>query len=599
MAKGETGAGAHGFAPPRVSRQIRADGATLYTSQAGLPAHRARLIGHLFAWAERAPDRVFLQQRQGTAWRSLTYAATARRVREIGGTLLALGLDTERPLAVLSQNSIEHALVGFAAQAVGIPFSPVSVPYSLADRTFGKLRHILAKLTPGIIFVDAAAPFADALALPEAADAAVYALNVNGVDRARPFDELISTRHVDRADAAIATADPDAPSKILFTSGSTGMPKGVIATQRMMAVSQEQMSEAWTFLREEPPVLLDWLPWNHVFGGSHNLGMTLRHGGTFCIDEGRPVPGAFDTTLANLRDVSPTLSFNVPKGYELLIPRLEEDPALAATFFDRLRIMFYAGAALASPLWTRLEALARKHAPHRAIHMVSSWGLTETAPSITFVHIPYAPVGCVGTPLPGVEVLLRPDGDKLEGRVRGPNVTPGYWRDPDATRNAFDAEGFFLTGDAMRWIDIDRPELGLCFDGRLAEDFKLSSGTRVNVGEVRIRALAALVDWARDLVIVGENRQEIGAMIVPHEHRRAAIEATEGRTALSAIFEVLNEGTLSSRAIRRAIVLETPPSLALGEITDKGSLNVRAILRSRASDYAALFDDSDLRIIRV
>lgn len=588
----------HVFSEPRVLVESDPDGGWLVRSGAPLPAYVPLLTRHVFAWAERAPDRPFLRQRGADgAWRGVTYAEAAESLRRIGAALLALGLGPERPVAVLSGNTVEHALVGLAAQAVGVPYAAVSPAYSLADPEMGKLRHVLAKLTPGLIHVDRAAPFAAALALEEARGAAVVATDPAGVERARPFADLLAAPAGAATEAAMGGVDPDAPAKILFTSGSTGMPKGVVATHRMMAAAQEQVAEAWPFLRHEPPVLLDWLPWNHVFGSSKNLNMIVRHGGTMWIDDGRPVPGGFERTIENLREVSPTISFNVPKGYELLIPRLEEDASLARAFFARLRVMFYAGAALAPPLWRRLEALAAAHGPKDGVHMVSSWGLTETAPSISMVHAARAAVGCVGTPLPAVEIRLLPDGDKLEARVRGPNVTPGYWRDPEATAAAFDERGFFRTGDALRWVDPADPAAGFIFDGRLTEDFKLSTGTRVNAGAIKIRALSALAPWVRDLLVVGENREEIGLLLVPHHHRLAELDTPALAEGVAAALRPLNEGAPSSRRIARALFLREPPSLAAGEITDKGSLNLRAILRHRPEAMERLFAD-DPEVIR-
>lgn len=589
----------HVFSEPRVVVEDDPAGGWLVRSASPLPPHPPLVTRHLFAWAGRAPARLFLRQRgEDGAWRGITYAEAEEAMRRIGAALLRMGLGPDRPVAVLSGNTVEHALLGLAAQSVGIPYAAVSPAYSLADPEMGKLRHVLAKLTPGLIHVDDARPYAGALGLDEARGATVFATDPAGVDRARPFADLLALPAEASIEAVMEAVDPDAPAKILFTSGSTGMPKGVIATHRMMAAAQEQVAEAWPFLRREPPVLLDWLPWNHVFGSSKNLNMVVCHGGTMWIDGGRPVPGGFEQTLANLREVSPTVSFNVPKGYDLLIPRLEADPALARAFFARLRIMFYAGAALAPPLWRRLEVLAETYGTADGVHMVSSWGLTETAPSISMVHTARAAVGCIGTPLPGVEIRLIPDGDKLEARVRGPNVTPGYWREPEATAASFDEGGFFRTGDALRWVDPESPAAGFIFDGRLTEDFKLSTGTRVNSGSIKIQALAALAPWARDLLVVGEGREEIGLLLVPHHHRIPEVGNPALAAEVAAALRPLNEGAPSSRLIARVLFLREPPSLSAGEITDKGSLNLRAILRRRPEELERLFAGTDPEVIR-
>ena len=561
------------FAPLGVHVEHGLGGVQLVRSTLDLPAHCARITDHLFIGAGQFPDRPFLHERQGDRWLTTTYAEAAASVRCIGSALLQFGLGPDRPLAVLSGNSAAHALIGLAAQAVGVPYAPISPPYSLASQDLGKLRYVLGMLTPGAIFVEEGDRFARALALPEAQGAVVIAVTPGQLSGARLLAHLVGASPLPDIDEIIAAVDPDAPIKVLFTSGSTGMPKGVITTHRMIAANQEQISTVWPFLRREPPVLLDWLPWNHVFGNSHNFGMVVRHGGTLWIDDGRPVPGSFERTLRNLQDVQPTISFNVPKAYELLIPQLEQSADLARHFFGRLRLMFYAGAALAPPLWHRLERLAERHAPHR-VNMVSSWGLTETAPAISMVHRAEAPTGCIGTPMPGLSLKLVPNDGKLEARVSGPNVSPGYWRNPEATASAFDPDGYFCTGDALRWVDAAAPAEGFQFDGRLTEDFKLSSGTRVNSGDVRIRALAALSRVSRDLVVVGENRDEIGLLLVPHDHQRADFT---GETLPAPLADDVRRGLAelnanaqgSSRRAARALFLRAPLSLDGGEITDK------------------------------
>ncbi len=586
------------FAPPGVATEPWRESEVLVRSTLVLPTYSSRVTDHLFRHARNCPDRVFLQERRDEAWHATTYGTAAAMVRSIGSCLLRLGLGAHRPLVVLSGNSVAHALIGLAAQAVGIPYAPISPPYSLASQDLKKLRHVLGVLTPGAIFVEHERAFLRALAVPEAQDLPVIAVVPEQGGRACPFADLLRESEDADLDARIENVDPAAPIKILFTSGSTGMPKGVITTHRMMAANQEQIATVWPFLRSQPPILLDWLPWNHVFGNSHNLGMVLRHGGTLWIDDGRPLPGAFERTLRNLRNVQPTISFNVPKAYELLIPELENDDELANYFFGRLRLMFYAGAALAPPLWRRLEKLAAKHAS-QPVEMVSSWGLTETAPAILMVHEAGAPAGCIGTPMPGLTLKLIPNEDKMEARVSGPNVTPGYWRDPVATQAAFDEDGYFRTGDAVRWIDPQNPTSGFRFDGRLTEDFKLSSGTRVNAGEVKLLAMTSLSSIARDLLVVGENRDEIGLLLIPHDAQRNQLGAglpENLRAELSAALQEINRSAGgSSRRIGRAMFLSAPLSLDSGEITDKGSLNIRAILRQRSDQLERLYEgDGDV-----
>lgn len=572
------------FAPVRVLREATAEGGWLLRSLDPLQDHAPRITDALWHWAQVAPDRDFLRERDAAGgWRGVTYAAAAAQVRRIAAGLLARGLGPGRPVAVLSGNSVRHALLALAAQAVGVPYAAISVPYSLQSGDLGKLRQILGRLRPGLVFAEEEAPYARALGVPEARGADIAAGAAAWESLAAPPDAAL--------ERAMATVDPEAPVKILFTSGSTGTPKGVLGTHRMMAANQQQMAQVWPFLAEEPPVLLDWLPWSHVFGGSHNLNMVLRFGGTLWIDDGRPMPGApFERTLANLRDVSPTIRFDVPRGHALLLDALERDAALGRRLFGRLRLVFSAGAALPEPALRRLRALAAEHAPG-PVPVVSSWGLTETAPAATTTHAGDAPPAGIGTPLPGVTLRLVPVDGKLEIRVRGPNVFRGYLDEPEATASAFDEAGFFRTGDAVSWVDPADPAQGLRFDGRLAEDFKLSSGTRINALDLRLRALAALGPLVRDVVVVGADRDEVGLLVFPADPARAGDAAL--RQAVAAALAAVNAaaGGGSSRTIARALLLAEPPSLDAGEVTDKGSLNVRAITTRRAADLARLYDD--------
>jgi feruloyl-CoA synthase len=578
------------FAAPRMLRSALPGGGWLLRSADPLAPYRPRITDWLWHWAEAAPERVFLQERGADgAWRRLTYAEAAEQARRISGALLRRGLGQDRPVVVLSGNSIRLALLGLAAQAVGVPYTAVSTPYSLQSGDLGKLRHILRKLRPGLIMAEDAAAFARALGCEEA-----QGIEVVG-DGATPFESLVAETCDGRVEDAIASLDPDQPVKILFTSGSTGVPKGVPATQRMMAVNQQQMLQVWPFLAEDPPLLLDWLPWSHVFGSSHNLNMVLRFGGTLAIDEGRPMPGLFERTIANLRDVSPTLRFDVPRGYALLLPALEVDEALAKSFFARLRLVFSAAAALPEGQFRRLQALAARFAP-RPVPVVSSWGLTETAPAATTTHTEAAPPGGIGTPLPGVELKLVPAEGKIEIRLRGPNVFRGYLDEPAADAAAFDEEGYFRTGDAVTWVDEARPEMGLRFDGRIVEDFKLSSGTRINAQELRGRVLSALGGMLRDAVVVGSDREDVGLLVFPADPAAADAAWRERlRADLAAINAAAGGG--SSRRVARAMVLLEPPSLDAGEVTDKGSLNGRAIQARRAADLERLYDDNDPEVL--
>ncbi|MBX9699856.1 MAG: AMP-binding protein [Acetobacteraceae bacterium] len=586
------------FAPVRVEREAMPDGGWRIRARMPLAPHAPRITDALWHWAAAAPQRAFLGERgPDGAWHILSFGDAGDRIRRIAAALLARGLGPARPVAVLSGNSLRHAQLALAAQAVGVPYAAISVPYSLQSDDLGKLRHILAKLRPGLILAEEGAPFDRALAVPEAAGAEVVAAGP-GLAGATPWAALMGDPSDAALDRLIAAVDPEATSKILFTSGSTGVPKGVPASHRMLAANQQQMAQVWPFLLEEPPVMLDWLPWSHCFGGSHNLNMALRFGGTLWIDAGRPMPGAAHAaTLANLRDVETTIRFDVPRGHALLLDALETDAALAERVFARLRLVFSAGAALPEPALRRLQALATRHAP-RTVPVVSSWGLTETAPAACTTHAGDAPPGGIGTPLPGIEVKLAPVDGKLEIRLRGPNVFGGYLDEPSATADAFDEEGFFRTGDAVLWVDLEDPAKGLRFDGRLAEDFKLLSGTRINALDLRLRALAALTGLVRDVVVVGADRDDVGLLVFPADPARATDPDLRARIAAGLAALNAAAGGTSSRSIARAMLLAEPPSLDAGEVTDKGSLNVRAILARRAGALARLYDDHDQEVIR-
>ena len=395
----------------------------------------------------------------------------------------------------------------------------------------------------------------------------------------------------DDADAvarAFAAVEPDTIAKFLFTSGSTGQPKAVINTQRMLCSNVQSRAQAWPFLEDEPPVLVDWLPWNHTFGGNNDFGLVLAHGGTLYIDGGKPVPGLIETTVRNLRDVSPTICFNAPRGYDALLPFLENDAALRRSFFARLKVILYAAAALPAHIWDRLERLSILETGKR-VHMASAWGSTETAPQVTIVHFRSTRTSVVGLPSPGCELKMAPidSAGKYELRVRGPNVTPGYWKQPELTRTAFDEEGFYKMGDAGRFADPDDPAQGIEFAGRLAEDFKLSSATWVHVGALRVRAIGALAPIAQDIVIAGHDRDEVGFLIFPNEGASRDPHVRERLREGMALLR--DEGGGSSTYATRAIVLEEPPSIDAGEITDKGYINQRAVLERRAAIVKRLY----------
>jgi feruloyl-CoA synthase len=564
------------MAPPRVDAERRSDGSTILRSPAPL-APIARAVGKwLVHWAAAEPERCFLAERRDEEWRQVTYAHALDAARRIGTSLLDRGLTPATPVAILSDNSIDHALLALGAMHAGIAVAPISPAYSLVSRDHAKLKAIFELLHPGLVFADDSGRFAPALAAVGATPTSIEA--------------LLESEPDDRIERAFAAIGPDTVAKILFTSGSTGTPKGVINTQRMLCSNQQGWAQVWPFLEDVPPVLCEWLPWNHTFGGNATFNMVLRNGGTLYIDGGKPTPDLIATTARNLREVSPTLYFNVPRGFDLLLPLLEGDDLLRRSFFARLDAMFYAGAALPQNLYDRLGALTASQS-HRRVFMLSGWGATETAPAAAVVHFPIDGPEVVGNPLPGVELKLVPSGAKLEVRVRGPNVTPGYFRNSDLTRAAFDEDGYYKIGDAMRFVDADRPARGLAFDGRVVENFKLQSGTWVHAGAVRVRLIAACNPLVQDAVITGHDRPEIGALvwINPMAVRTLALNEEGIRTRLREALAALHaESTGGSTAPCRLLVLEQPPSIDQGEITDKGYINQRAVLERRAAHVDAL-----------
>lgn len=592
--------------PRDVEVERRADGSILLRSPHPLGSYPLKLTDRLVHAARNHPERVFLAVRSSPSeWRTLTYRDALASVRRIATALLARGLSAERPIAILSGASIEHALIALAAMHVGIPFAPVSPAYSLASADLARLRHVLSLLTPGLVFAQDGSAFARALtqAVPGDTELLVQVSAPSG-RRATPFEELARTVESPAVDAASERVGPDSVAKVLFTSGSTGFPKGVINTQRMLCANQQMFFEALPLTATEPPVLVDWLPWHHTSGGNQILGMTLYHGGTLYIDEGRPLPDAIGPTVRNLREISPTLYFTVPRGYAELIPHLRAERALRERFFSRVRMLYYSGATLPQAVISELEEIAVEACGER-IPLLCGYGSTETAPFALCANWLTGRSGLAGLPVPGVELKLAPQGAKHEARVRGPNVTPGYWREPERTRAVFDEEGFLRSGDALSWVDERDPARGLAFDGRLAEDFKLTTGTWVSTGALRARLLAAS-PLIQDVVITGEGRDEIGALIFPDlaacraacgcdekderfdAHRLLAaprvVEALQ-----SALDRLAAEATGTSTFVARALILEEPPSAAAGEITDKGSINQRAVLAHRARRVEELY----------
>lgn len=597
------------FAPAGVIVTPQADGSVRLSSPHVLQGG-ARCVGQwLEQWAVQTPDQPFLAERgaDGT-WQRVSYRQAREQVRALGSWLLAQGLSAERPLAILSDNGIHHALLTLGAMHVGVPVAPVSVAYSLASTDRLKLAAIVSALTPGAIYAASHTAFAAALAAIAPLHDAVIITDAPAaalVD-SHPvvaFSELL--RHTDDAavDRAFAALGPDTLAKVLFTSGSTGIPKGVINTQRMLCSNQQAKAQLWPFMAATPPVIIDWLPWSHTFGGNHNLNLVLRNGGTLHVDAGKPAPGLFETSLAGLREVSPTIYFNVPRGFDLLVPALRADPGLRRAFFARLQVIFYAAAALPQHLWEALTELAIAEVG-KPIALVSAWGSTETAPMSTDCHFQAERAGVIGLPIPGTELKLVPVAGKQEIRVRGANVMPGYWRAPEATASAFDEDGFYRIGDAVKWVDPARPEAGLLFDGRIAEDFKLGSGTWVNVGGLRISALERLAPIAQDIVVTGHDRESVGFLVVPNIAACRACAGLPPDAPLAAVLSstpvctALREGLArlhaasggaSSLHARAALMLSDPLSIDAGEITDKGYVNQGAVLRARATLVERLY----------
>jgi feruloyl-CoA synthase len=576
-------------------------------SPRALQAYPERLTERLAHWAQTTPAQTWIAQREASGgWRRISYAEGFDCVRALGQALLERGLSVERPLAILSENDIEHALLAAAALHVGIPFAAISPAYSLVAKDFARLRHIIELLTPGLVFAADGARFAAAIraAISESTPLLVTRAPVEDYVNSL-FAEMLRAipgSAVDRAHAAVDAGDI---AKFLFTSGSTGHPKAVIHSHRMLAANLQMITQALPYLGETPPVIVDWLPWNHTFGGNHNYGLVMYHGGTMYIDEVRPVPGAIDTTVRNLTEIAPTVYFNVPRGYELLAPRMRADRRLREQFFSRLGMLFYAGAGLSQPVWDAFEELAIETTGAR-IRWVTGLGATETAPSVTFTTWDGVRAGMIGLPVPGFEVKLAPVNDKLEMRVRGDSVTAGYWRDPKMTEAAFDAEGFYRMGDAVRFVDPRDPLQGLLFDGRIGEDFKLSSGTWVSVGPLRMQAIAAGAPLIRDVVIAGHDRALVGMLVfldieacrtlctdLPADATLERVLAAQTvRAKLQSMLDALaREATGSSTSIGRALILSQPPSIDAGELTDKGSINQRAVLEQRAHLVERLFSE--------
>ena len=596
------------FVDPAVILEARPDGTRLFRSALELPGY-ARCSGEwLERWAAETPDAILIAERGADGnWVKVTYGQALARAYRIATWLLGQNLSPQRPVLVLSDNGIEHALLMLACLHVGVPISPVSPGNSLLSKDFLKLKANVELLRPGVIFADTIERFMPAInAIAGLHDGVVVAGSRSAPQAGTlPFAELEKVGADDTAvKAAFKAITPDTIAKFLFTSGSVGTPKAVITTQRMMCSNAEMKSIIWPFLNTQKPVICDWLPWSHVFGGSHNFNKVVRFGGSLYIDDGKPLPALLPKTVRNLTDVSPTIYFSVPLAYALLVAELRDNAALRKSFFSRLQIIFYAGAALPQSTWDELERLAVMELGHPVV-MLSSWGSTETAPACTDCHFQAVRSGVIGVPIPGTTLKLVPVADKLEVRVKGPNLFPGYWKQPELTAKAYDDEGFYMIGDAVSFVDPARPEQGLLFDGRVAEDFKLLSGTWVHVGSVRVAGISALSPIAQDIVLTGHDRDDIGFLVFPNigECRRLAGLGDDAPVATvlahPTIKERVREGLVrlkqqgggSSTYPTRAMLMADPPSSEHGELTDKGYINQRAVLTRRADRVLELYSD--------
>ena len=583
------------FGPTKTHKTIHADGSIRLRLDQSLGAYPKKLTEKLVYWAQAEPTRTFLARRNPAGeWVRYSYKQTLDAVRAIGQYLLNQAVGPDDTIVILSENSLEHALLALAAIHVGIPYSPVSPPYSLMSKDLGRLQHCLECMTPKVIFAQDSQVYCQALALVKSLFPEAIIISADSGSETN-FEELLQTQPTDSVDQAFTRVTADTVAKVLFTSGSTGLPKGVINTQRMWCANLQQITQVFPFMAAEPPVMIDWLPWNHTFGGNHNVGLALYNGGALYIDDGKPTSAGVETTVKNLREISPTVYFNVPKGFEMLIPYFEREPALRQTFFARLHMLFYAGASLAQPIWNRWEELAVETIGER-IPIITGLGCTESGPSALFANWGGSFSGLLGVPVAGMEVKLVPDGDKLEARYKAPNVTSGYWRNTEATQKAFDEDGFYRTGDAVKFLDEQNPDKGLVFDGRIAEDFKLSTGTWVNVGILKAKIIAAGSPVVQDVVIAGLDRDYVSVMLFlnadacrKHANLASGIAHTDVlkhpiiTDFVDALLIRLNKTAKgSSDRVERAVVALEPPSIDLGEITDKGSLNQRAILKYRA-----------------
>ncbi|MFK7874586.1 MAG: feruloyl-CoA synthase [Paracoccaceae bacterium] len=595
------------YRPHDVIRKDQPDGSILLTSNTSLGPVVQTTGDWLTHWADTAADRVFVAERSGLGWRSESYGATRQKVVALGSALLGRGLTADTPILILSGNSVDHALLSLAAQYVGIPTVPVAEQYSLVPAAHGRLVQAFEMVQPKMVYVACATQYDAALNLDVLQGVEVVSSNPGPV-ATTSFETLLAGDPTIDINAAHAKVTPETVAKILMTSGSTSAPKGVLTTHKMMCVNQSQLKVAFPFLEDRPPRIVDWLPWNHVFGGSHNVNMMLANGGSIYIDAGKPVTGLFDQTVENLKLMTGTLCFNVPMGYKMLLDALQQDTSLRQRFFENLDLMVYAGASLPQDVWDGLESMAMQVKGEVPL-ITSSWGLTETAPAVLVQQEPTDRSGVVGVPLPGASIKLIPQGDdRFEVRAKGDNIMTAYHNAPDKTADAFDDDGFFISGDAMKFVDPDDMNKGLKFDGRISEDFKLLTGTWVRAANLRLDLLVQLAPLVADMVVTGADKSQIGLLILPNMAALKTLgmdtKATNGALCdpglldqIKSHLEAHGKGASSSTRIARALVLSEPPSLPDGEITAKGNLNFRKILDRRADMVTRLYSDTDPAVI--
>jgi len=598
------------YIPHDVVREDRPDGSILLRSRVPLGPVVRNTGAWLHRWAQEAPDRVFLAERSGQGWREVRYADALGQVRSLASSLLGRGLGPETPIVIMSGNSVDHGLLALAAQYVGVPLVPLAEQYSLVPDAYPRLQYAVETVCPKMIFADDGAAYGAALALPFL-DGVEKVLARNGSGGATTFSDLLRGDGSANVDGAYQAVGPDTLAKIIFTSGSTANPKGVLTTHRMLCVNQAQMAAAMPVIHARPPKILDWLPWNHVFGGSHNFNMMLANGGSLYIDEGKPTKAGFAASVRNIREHAGNLAFNVPIGFAQLVATMEKDNDLKRAYLGDTDLIFYAAASVTQEIWSALAKFAKEVRGEVPL-MFSGWGMSETAPSATQTHQPVDRPGNIGVPLPEVTLKLIPNEDgRCELRLKGPNVLKGYYQEPQKSKEAFDEEGFLITNDAVKFVDFNNANAGLNFDGRISEDFKLMSGTWVRATNIRLDALKHFADIALDVVVTGHDRNELGLLVFPHPGSMNESVLSAGdtggvfssdavRTLIHSRLTALSQhATSSSTRVVRALVLATPPSMSEGEVTAKGSINARKVLILRKELLERLYDDNDPAVVRL